>query len=157
MFKYICLVIFAVIASTQTELPIDFLGIACVYVALRRGKKTVGIVCIVGGIFENILSGGPLGLRSLTLMLACWIICSVTHLIYKEHITTKFGSVLMGVLCALVLEWIGLFLMDRLVLSGLSFGHTVLPLLIGSAFAALPIIALLDWFFRPEYERWNFA
>lgn len=148
------LIMGAVLLEVQLSFSIDFLAVACVYITLRRGRKVSGIVCIAGGLLENMISGGPLGLRSMALMVGCWMIGLITHLVYKEHLSTKYVCVLLGTLIAILLEWLGLHFVDQMYWTGLSLGQVLIPVAFWTACCSLFLMPLCDRVYGAGNERY---
>ena len=105
----------------------------------------------LGGLFLDLLSGGPLGLTSLGLVLMAYFASLTEGRLWRSHVLLPLATIALGTLGFHLISLLGFFLLGQPVNWGLSLARVTLPAAALNTMFALPVYGALRWLYSVVY------
>lgn len=152
LLKEFFLIYISIVLQSQLRVlsAFDLLCITTFYLVLRQGLAQGAFFGFIGGLFWDSLSGSSLMMKSAPLMASCCIVAFFHSFIYHEHMSTRFGMVLLGTFLCHFMECFIYFFKS-------SFRHFIFPELFQrsllTALLAVFVYPMFDRIFKEAYDR----
>jgi len=104
-----------------------------------------------GGLFLDLLSGGPLGLTSLAFVLMAYFASLTEGRLWRSHVLLPLATVALGTFGFHFISLLGFSLLGQPVDWGLSLSRVTLPAAVLNILFTLPVYQVLRWLHEVVY------
>ncbi|MFC1668601.1 rod shape-determining protein MreD [Chlamydiota bacterium] len=151
----ICILFFGVIEfviiqkmSWDSLYSVDLLAILTILLSLKFGWIRTGLIAFFCGFFQDIFSGSPLGIGSISFAAGAFISGSFRWILFSEHLTTRLCMVFIGSIVILLSRFIceSLYYHQLLSFPISLFFQTILPSAVCNVIVSLLIYPICKKF-----------